>query len=81
MRIHHGVKPMVVNNIVDMAIGVVVQPAGGDATKDGVGVTPVGLGAGRCGSGHIRWEVAPSQTLKAYAHTECRERLWPLPVL
>ena len=72
---------MVVNNIVERGMGVVVQPANGDAAKDGVSVTPVGLGAGRCGGGHIRLEVAPSQTLKAYAHTECRERLWPLPVL
>ena len=39
-----GVKPAVIDNVVDMAVGIVVGPAGGDGAKHLVGAAPVGLG-------------------------------------
>ena len=39
VAVHCGVKPAVVHNIVDMAIHIVVGPAGGDGLEDPVMVT------------------------------------------
>jgi len=47
--IDRRVKPGEVNDVVDVAIGIVVQPAGGDGAKYFVAVAMVGLGFGGFG--------------------------------
>ena len=42
--IHGGVKPAVIDNIVDMPVHVVVRPAGADITKNLVGTAGLRLG-------------------------------------
>ena len=41
-----GVEPAVIDDVVDMAVGVVVHPARGDGAKDSVGAARLGLGFG-----------------------------------
>ena len=44
--IHCRVKPAVINDVVDMAIGIVVHPSGGDGPESLVGATGFGGGFG-----------------------------------